>query len=250
MSDAIMMMMGGGVAPETTALINRFSTPPTGARRKTIDNLVRALKVGGVWSKLDVLYVLAAADSQAALLNWKGATYNATNNGAAFTADQGFTGDGTNDYIETGYQAGDGQFTATSRHFSRITRTGVATNQTSLGASGSGEAILVGGSTSGLSVSDGSAGVGSGLSSVASVLFSRSGSTGSAYRNGGLIATVTTSAESPAYPFFLLAQNIAGSAAGFYTGRIVAASFGGYLTATDAVALNDALQTYLTAVGA
>jgi hypothetical protein len=35
-----------------------------------IDALVGALKASAVWAKLDVLWVLAAADSQAARRNW------------------------------------------------------------------------------------------------------------------------------------------------------------------------------------
>jgi hypothetical protein len=38
-------------------------------RNAVIDTFIKALVSGGVWDKLDVLYVFAAHDSQAALLN-------------------------------------------------------------------------------------------------------------------------------------------------------------------------------------
>lgn len=252
MNDAIMMMMGGGVAPETKALIDRFSTPPTGSRLKIIDNLVRALKANGVWSRIDALYILAAADSQAALLNWKGAIYNATNNGASFSADDGFTGDGAAAYIATGYEPGDGQFTPADRHFGSFLKDSIAPNADAIGVNGptSAQKISIGSSTSGTTINDGSVAFSGGLSSVANFAVSRVGSTSSVYRNGSLLGTFSSIAATPAYGFHLLATNDAGTANGFSAARIVAAHFGASLTAAQAAALNTALQAYMTAVGA
>lgn len=94
-----------GPAAETTALVARMTTPPSAGRQTLIDNCIKALKTAGVWSKLDALYFMAAADAQAAALNWKDSTYNLTFGAATtFTADQGvLTLSGTNGEIDTGF---------------------------------------------------------------------------------------------------------------------------------------------------
>lgn len=90
--------------PQTLALFARMATPPTAARAKAINNLVSALVVNGIWDRLDAFYVLAAADSQAARLNWIADQYNLTEvNSPTFAADQGYTGNGTTSYLETGF---------------------------------------------------------------------------------------------------------------------------------------------------
>jgi hypothetical protein len=88
---------GSSYAAETEAIAAAFTTPPTTARKNLIDAAVVALKAAGVWTKLDALYAFAAADSQAALINWKApGTFNGTLvNAPAFTADQGFAGGAT-----------------------------------------------------------------------------------------------------------------------------------------------------------
>jgi hypothetical protein len=104
-------ILGSGAASgptysaEATALFARMTTPSDTTRKGVIDTLITSLKNAGVWSKLDVLYMMAAADAQAARLEWKG---NASDNLAAinsptFTANSGYTGDGATSYLATGY---------------------------------------------------------------------------------------------------------------------------------------------------
>lgn len=101
-------MVGAGVSysAEALAIFAAFTTPPSTARKALIDACVVSLKTAGVWSKLDALYMFAAADSQAALINWKNpGTYNATAvNSPTFTADHGFTGASTK-YIDSNFNA-------------------------------------------------------------------------------------------------------------------------------------------------
>lgn len=93
------------VNSEAATVAAAMSTPPTDARKAAIDALVGTLKTAGVWTALDILYVLAAADSQAALLNWKNpATFTAVPvNSPTFVADRGFTGDGAASRVRTGF---------------------------------------------------------------------------------------------------------------------------------------------------
>lgn len=78
---------------ETDALLARMTVAPSAARETNINQLIAGLKTDALWAKLDVLYLFAAHTQQAALLNLKGATFNATNsNTASWTANSGFTG--------------------------------------------------------------------------------------------------------------------------------------------------------------
>lgn len=90
------------------ALVAAMTTPPTVAREAAITTLVSNLQASGVWSRLDLLYVTAAADSQAALLNWiSPGNFTATPlAGPTFTADRGYTGNGTSQAIKTGWAPG------------------------------------------------------------------------------------------------------------------------------------------------
>ena len=90
---------------EALAIFASMTTPPTTARKIIINNFVVSLKSSGVWAGLDVLYLLAAADSQAAIINWKNpGTFNAIAvSSPAFVADRGFTGDGATSRLRTQY---------------------------------------------------------------------------------------------------------------------------------------------------
>jgi hypothetical protein len=90
---------------ETTALIAAMTTAPAAARQTLIDNTIISLKAAGLWTKLDVLWVLAAADNQAARLNWKnpGSLGLTVVNAPVFTADRGYTGDGSTAALTSTY---------------------------------------------------------------------------------------------------------------------------------------------------
>ena len=102
---------GGSISPssesysaEASAIFAAFTTPPTAARKAQIEACVSYLKNAGVWARLDVLYLLAAANSQAARINWKTpGTFTLTEvNSPTFGVDQGYTGNGTDMQLDTG----------------------------------------------------------------------------------------------------------------------------------------------------
>lgn len=108
MRKAVRLLLGGGARAVTydaaaSTLFAAMTTPPTTARKAQINTLILALKAAGVWSLLDVFYVLAAADSQAARLNWKTpGTFDAVAvSSPSFTADRGYTGDGSTSRLRT-----------------------------------------------------------------------------------------------------------------------------------------------------
>jgi hypothetical protein len=70
------------------------------------DQLIRDLKAHGIWFKLDLFYNFATdAGSAFATINWKNPDlYQATLfNSISFSNNQGFTGNGVNTYIDTGF---------------------------------------------------------------------------------------------------------------------------------------------------
>jgi len=91
--------------PAAIALFAAMTTQPDAARKKLISDTIVALKAAGVWSLLDVLYVMAAHDEQASRLNWKspGNFTLATAGTITFEADRGWTGNGTNGYLNTNW---------------------------------------------------------------------------------------------------------------------------------------------------
>lgn len=101
---------GGGVDydADAEAVFAAFTTPPSDTRKGHINDLVVALKTAGIWTKIDVLYLYAAADAQAALVNWKNpGTYDGTaTNAPSFTTDRGFTGNkGGGAHIDSNFNA-------------------------------------------------------------------------------------------------------------------------------------------------
>lgn len=88
---------------ESLALFARMSATPDATRQATINTLIRTVKSAGVWAKLKALHVYAAHDSQAAALNWVSAAANATLVASpTFVADRWFYGNGSTSYINTG----------------------------------------------------------------------------------------------------------------------------------------------------
>lgn len=88
---------------ETANLIANMTVQPSAARIVLIEALIAGLKTDGIWDKLDVLYILAAHDAQAARLNWKApgtrtATETAT---VTHTTDRGYAADGVAGELNT-----------------------------------------------------------------------------------------------------------------------------------------------------
>lgn len=241
---------------EAAALAARFTTPPTNARAAQIDTLVGGLKTAGVWSKLDAFYVTAAAEAQAARQNWIADQFNLSAlNSPAFTIDRGYAGDGAASYLETSFNpttAVSPKYTLNDAHLGVWTR-----NDTQVAASG---VIGNGNSRIGSATGNSTAG-GRPVNSGTAVLLTTPGFPGhtvisrsnlalwEGYNNGidvggGVTASTAVSNETIQ---ILKAQGAGFCAAGQ---QIAAAHFGSNLTASDDLALYNALQTYMTAVGA
>lgn len=89
--------------PQTTALVLAMTNSPSEARLNTINQFMLALVNAGVFANADLLYAMAAADAQAAGLNWVAPAQFALNpvSSPLFAADIGYAGTATG-YLNTG----------------------------------------------------------------------------------------------------------------------------------------------------
>lgn len=236
---------------EAAALVARFTTPPTSARKGLIDTLVGSLKTAGVWSKLDALYVMAAADAQAAQRNWIADAYNLSPvNGPTFVADRGYTGDGSSSRLDTGFNpttAPSGKYLQNSASFSAWSRT--ADNITQA-AGNLGSTILPsnGGNATIRVNNTGTASSGANASSAGFFIANRSASNAETLRRNG-VAVITSSAASTGMTndnFWLCGRGTSS----FSTLQESAGHIGQSLSVAEQDALYTSLNTYMQAVGA
>lgn len=245
--------VGVTYSAEAEALFARFTTPPDAARKALIDATIVSLKTTGVWSKLVALYVEAAADSQAARRNWVADQYNLTAVASpSFTADRGFTSDGTSSYLSTGFNpsTAGSQFAQDSASiFAWCSTNTNPVSSADIGNTGSVKAghrntanadveINSGGGTMRPAQAD----------TLGLTLGSRTGSAVAAiYRNGSLAgSSVATSMALANEPIYICT----GNTVNFSVRRQSAGGYGSGLSAQNVADLYAALNTYLTAVGA
>ncbi len=227
-----------------------------------IDNLVSS----GVWAKLDALWIMCARTEANAILNLVSTSYTLTNNGCTFAADDGFSGDGVSDYIETGLNLSTAtQFQRNSSHLSLWVN-----NSTSAGApmfgvnttacasdiwpkySGDGKAYF--------RVNDDPANTGSlggtTSDSIGFYVASRTAASGAGaikgYKNSStpLVSASTASVAAINDTVVMLASKTNGTLGPYVdTAQLSAASVGAGLDATDFTSLYTEIGTFRTAVG-
>ncbi len=207
-----------------------------------------------MWAKLDVLYVLAAADAQAALINWVSpGTRNLTaTNSPTFEADRGYTGDGATNFLTPGVALTSfSKFTLNSAHVGVWGRTNVAEDRTITGPNGL-TAVRIAPRTSAGSL-DGqindvvtlsAAAIGT---SVGHSLVNRSGASArQLYKDGVSVASDTQAASAvPGNALRILAGNST-----FSTVQCSMQHVGESLSALEAAAASAAALAYMQGVGA
>jgi predicted secreted protein len=99
----------GGYVSQYQTIYNAMTNKPASAVALAQNTMVASLISAGIWSKLDVFYVLAQysnADSEA-LINWiNPGTYDITLGGTpspSFVSLEGFTSNGSNGYLDTNW---------------------------------------------------------------------------------------------------------------------------------------------------
>lgn len=241
-------------------VIARMSTPPDATRRTLINQLWADIVAAGIDAELDCLYIPAAANAQAAQLNWMQAAFDLTPiNSPTFTADRGINGDGATSYYATGFNPADvptSQYTRDDASmFVYVNSPGIfSTTQFELGQT---RAFISTGYTNN--------NVRMQPNTTSFVSFNISGNTGQGFYgfqrdSSTTVARVFNTTFDPItlnatnifnVPFLLCASMANGSVpSSFSTRRIAAAGWGGSLDSTKYQALNTAIYNYLNAIGA
>lgn len=244
--------------PEAAAFIARLPTPPSNARKIVINNLFKALVVAGVLPKLDLLQIYAADVQANALINWISGSFNASVvNSPTFTADRGFVGvSGTTSYLQSGYTPSSGPKWGQNDHsFGRWLRTGPGGGAMDMGAyetatlksayiqSYVGTNYIASDSGTQRTVS---------TDPLGSVTVNRS-SSGSydIYKDGAFSTNVTAASRAGStLEMFVCAYNLDGAATTISANQVGAVWMGASLTSGEIAALHNAVDAYMTAVGA
>lgn len=242
--------------PPALALLAAATTAPVTARAAAINTLIRTLVLQGVWGLIDVMYVLAAADSQLAKLNWKNPTgsFNLTAvSSPTFTADRGYTGNGTSSYLSTGYDTSTASigFSQNSCHLAAYMLTASASGSADVGVvSGTNRTYLRGRNNVQYRVGSASSTNSSSTVTVPALFHvNRPDSANQLlYINGTLDTTgaVASSGVSTG-AIALLASPVAPS---FSDRQMAAFTAGRAMNAAQAMSLYNALHAYMVTVGA
>jgi hypothetical protein len=256
---------GGGFDPATVTLINYLTAqgvPPSGADQTAYNNFIVGLKSAGIWSLFDVIYLFAAADQTAALVNLVNpGTFNATTvSSLTFTAYQGFTSNGTSSYVTSNFtpssQGVNYTLNSASIAARSLTAAGAANNNHRIVGrttnDGTGRPSIIAfdtGSVYGSAINSASVNESSTDSSSQGLYqISRNGSTVSRYKGGSSIGDITVPSVSlPGSAVTFCADP--GSSV-FSTLQIASGALGAALTSTQAASYNTVENAYMTAVGA
>lgn len=246
---------------ETATYVAAMSVAPSVTRKVQLNTLIIALKAAGVWTKLTHLYIMAAHDAQAGLLNAKQPGTNTLTLGSgtgvavpAFTLDRGYRpANGNNgSWLATGYTPPVG--TRNDFHLGAWVRAaGIGVN-TGVAIGTVQQQLFPYFSSTSLRCVLCSAGTNFAVAGSVghSVISRRVSNQQVGYRNGSLLGTgAVTTASDPATPIYIGGSGVnAGSLSNRMDGQFSIAHAGQGLTDAETLALYNALSSYMTAIGA
>lgn len=237
-------------------LITAASVALGNLRKGYVARFIGALYAASVWTKIDVMWVLAAHDEQFGRLNWKSPgnfTLTAVNS-PTFTVDRGFTGiSASSTLLTTGWDwATNGvQYTQNNCHISVYQRSG-GENVPSFSQQNAGYRAGVMGRPSaanGSRVNSATAGTtASGTYPLQTVVRRNDSVNQSVVRDGVEVvapaaAASTTAANTSDFAFFI-GGNV------YTSSQIVGGSLGAYMDDTEVAAFYNAWHDYMVALGA
>ena len=240
--------------PHAAALIARMTVPPSDNRADLINRTIRQLKDAHLFHKMDCLFVLAAHNAQAALLDWKGGTYTATEtNSPTFTVDRGYTFNGSSSYLDTTYNptSAAGQYALNSSHIAAFNLTNSQDAGACVGTTNGGMGFITPRTATNTFVCRLNAGANDSVASVTNgtghLLASRTSSTAfNAYRYGSSIGSFSrTSTSIPNGTF-----SIGRATTSYGAHQIAAAHWGAGLSADDAARVSKIISNYMSELGA
>lgn len=241
---------------EADALIARFTVPPPLVNAHAIDAVFKGLKVNDILSKMDVLWMTAAHDPQAAQRNWIADLYNLAagpSGTLSFIANRGYAGDGSASYLTTGYAPGvsAGVASQNSFHLGQWTPSNTSTSAIDVGNTNCAINAWTGTSWNGRSMNSTATPAFATIStSVGHKVINRSGSaTVSGYRNGALDSSQSSTSAAPVSDgLFIGARNNSGTPASYTSRRQAIVHAGSALTAAEIAVLFSAFSAYLAAL--
>lgn len=258
------MMFAGAVASssynlDTQKVVTAFSTPPTQARAKIINALIVRLQLANVWSGFDNWWLLAAEDQQAARVNWKapGVSFTLTAvNSPTFTTDRGYAGNGTTSYLSSGWipSTHGVQYASGSSSVLCWVRTNTASTSTITGSTNDFirnriSTSFIAGRQSGTTTTNSST---THTAAGFAAITRPDASNINFWLNGAQLGTTVASADGvmSTTEIFICAGNNAGSPGSPTTKEISWVAWGRNFTSGEITSIYNAVNTYLTAVGA
>lgn len=246
---------------EYQAVYDSLTTKPSAAIAYNQDAMVRALINAGVWAKLDLFYLFAQTVNSAseALKNWiLPGTHDASLvNAPAFVALEGFTGNGSTSYINTGWDATtDGvNYIQDSASAGVYIRTNIAGTETDIGARSAAGRFqisprVVGDEKQAIGPNDLTALNDANTDSRGMFVLTRTASNARAlYKNK--VANSDSEASTGIFTddVFILANNNFGAPNNHSTRQVACAIIGGGLTQANVDALTDAVEAYMDSNG-
>jgi hypothetical protein len=246
-------------------LLWKAAVGSVGATQETATNaLIVSLKAHSLWTVHDRIWLLAAENATQALTDIKSLSV-ATNSGSTFTASQGYAGNASSTFVDTGFAPSAGtNFTQNSASYSIYVRTSRATaaNKSGMGAyddlsSGNACRFFPHGTGSVIIASvnaDGSFPQTASTNAQGFYTVSRTGSTTTnVYKNSSsssIFTDATTSAARITTTFYVGAQHISSAGGNFFSDdQIAIVTFGAGLSGADAAQLQTDGNTYMAALG-
>lgn len=255
-----------GYETESSVLFARMVTAGDtliDARKIIIDTCILGLKIAGLWTKFDALYLFAANAAASADLNWVSASYNLTPTGSpVFESDRGYTG-ASGKYLKTGLipSAGGLKYVLNSASFGVYCRTSASAANTSFlgaqGASGAKASIITPRYTDNntyIKINSASADQNSTPNTDTRGLF-----IGSRTSSTALTSYIRTTPDLESHnsssvtdkEMYILCINANGTAALNFIGQLSFAFIGSGLTDADVVSINSIIvDGYLASIGA
>lgn len=250
---------GGGHDSDITAWFTQVGIDGgtvVSATRTALDTFAAGCKSDGVWSLLDYWGFLAADDTFGALRDLV-ARRQAVNHSSAFTAANGFKGNGSSQWVDSGFDPSTMgvNFLQNSASIFVFNRTTTSSQNVAFGSefSTNGQGLIPPRAADG-GFYQVNTGVAVGIAVQASNGFwhcNRSSSTATQlYKNGTNIHSDTdTSNAIPSAKFAIGADFSAGAATLFCSDQIAIVGAGGSFTSTQAAALAARVATLATAIG-
>jgi hypothetical protein len=247
-----------GVCSQATTFLARTSGL-SGTQTTAYQNLICGMVTDGTWSLMDALYVFATNTTTTANLNLVSTSFTLTTHGTeTFSANNGYTGDGSTGYFDTGFNAATagGNFSQNSASIGACVLTSRTASQAyaSIGNTNGSTYAYIQPASGGVQFDlNGSTFPGFGSANAqGSLIASRTTSSAIAlYQNGSSVATPTDASLALAsQDLYVGGYNSSGTAQDFSADQIAYAIIGGGLSSTQAGNVYSRLHTFLVAVGA